>query len=107
MAFPFLLHSVSFYILSLRELIIGSFFFHSSRRPFCPATHWLAPDLDVESFARSVIAEEEQAMEADQHPTRPAAVSPRLGVLNYIPFVLPFEDRVEIFRQFVATDRQR
>ncbi|BGP20322.1 hypothetical protein JCM10213_002049 [Rhodosporidiobolus nylandii] len=33
-----------------------------------------------------------------------ALVSPRLGVLNNIPFVIPFETRLSIFRQFVASD---
>ncbi|KAI9246715.1 hypothetical protein BDA99DRAFT_592324 [Phascolomyces articulosus] len=32
---------------------------------------------------------------------------PRLGVLNNIPFVIPFEQRVEIFRMFVQNDRRR
>ncbi|GAA6025858.1 hypothetical protein JCM10207_003234 [Rhodosporidiobolus poonsookiae] len=36
-----------------------------------------------------------------------ALVSPRLGVLNNIPFVIPFETRVAIFRQFVASDYQK
>ncbi|KDE07226.1 hypothetical protein MVLG_02449 [Microbotryum lychnidis-dioicae p1A1 Lamole] len=34
-------------------------------------------------------------------------ISPRLGVLNNIPFVIPFETRVAIFRQFVQNDRIR
>lgn len=36
-----------------------------------------------------------------------AVISPRLGVLNNIPFVIPFEQRVEIFRMFVENDRRR
>ncbi|UZJ57310.1 hypothetical protein CBS101457_006630 [Exobasidium rhododendri] len=36
-----------------------------------------------------------------------AYLSPRLGVLNNIPFVIPFEVRVEIFHQFTALDYQR
>lgn len=31
-------------------------------------------------------------------------MSPRLGVLNNIPFAIPFEVRVSIFRQFVTAD---
>jgi ubiquitin-protein ligase E3 C len=31
-------------------------------------------------------------------------ISPRLGVLNNIPFAIPFETRVSIFRNFVAND---
>ena len=33
-----------------------------------------------------------------------AHLSPRLGILNNIPFAIPFETRVEIFRQFVCKD---
>ncbi|MCO5565556.1 hypothetical protein L7F22_019230 [Adiantum nelumboides] len=36
-----------------------------------------------------------------------AYLSPRLGVLNNIPFVIPFEVRVEIFHQFTALDYDR
>lgn len=34
-----------------------------------------------------------------------AELSPRLGVLNNIPFAIPFEARVKIFRAFIETDR--
>ena len=33
-----------------------------------------------------------------------AHLSPRLGVLNNIPFAVPFDVRVGIFRRFVAND---
>ena len=33
-----------------------------------------------------------------------ALLSPRLGVLNNIPFAIPFEVRVSIFRHFVEND---
>lgn len=33
-----------------------------------------------------------------------AALSPRLGVLNNIPFAIPFETRVSIFRTFIQND---
>ncbi|KAM0751833.1 HECT-domain-containing protein [Meredithblackwellia eburnea MCA 4105] len=36
-----------------------------------------------------------------------AFISPRLGVLNNIPFVIPFATRVAIFRQFIENDRRR
>lgn len=34
-----------------------------------------------------------------------ADLSPRLGVLNNIPFAIPFESRVKIFRSFIENDR--
>lgn len=36
-----------------------------------------------------------------------AYMSPRLGVLNNIPFAIPFEIRVSIFRNFVGNDMVR
>jgi ubiquitin-protein ligase E3 C len=34
-----------------------------------------------------------------------AELSPRLGVLNNIPFAIPFEARVKIFRVFIENDK--
>lgn len=92
----------------------------SSRRNFCPRDHWLIPDLDTENFSTEAVAEEfnlesEQQQEKNT-PLRPlrmlskgrlAVISPRLGLLNNIPFVIPFEQRVEIFRMFVNNDKKR
>lgn len=36
-----------------------------------------------------------------------ASLSPRLGVLNNIPFAIPFEVRVKIFRHFVFNDKRK
>ena len=33
-------------------------------------------------------------------------MSPRLGILNNIPFAIPFEVRVSIFRHFVVNDKK-
>jgi ubiquitin-protein ligase E3 C len=35
-----------------------------------------------------------------------AFLSPRLGVLNNIPFAIPFEARVNIFRSFILNDKR-
>ncbi|KAF7730412.1 hypothetical protein EC973_002218 [Apophysomyces ossiformis] len=85
-----------------------------SRRAFCPKDHWLIDGLDTEGFASEAIAEE-FSLEQD-HPERArgrqpskselANISPRLGLLNNIPFVIPFEHRVEIFRKFVENNRR-
>ncbi|KAF9567255.1 hypothetical protein EC968_003459 [Mortierella alpina] len=105
-----------------------------SRRSFCPKDHWLVSmPLDMSAFKRAVIHDEEvlSMQEQEEHdgddmamnevqPARGhrrtdrrqkssivARLSPRLGVLNNIPFVIRFEDRVSIFREFVSSDRQR
>ena len=70
----------------------------------------MTPEFDVSVFAKDVIREEEEAesvddIVVDKKPL--ASISPKLGILNNIPFVIPFEDRVKIFRQFVQNDLYR
>ncbi|RCI03085.1 hypothetical protein CU098_001743, partial [Rhizopus stolonifer] len=83
-----------------------------SRRSFCPTDHWLIPDLNTDNFSSAAVAEEFH-LESDLQENlrmskgRLAVISPRLGLLNNIPFVVPFEQRVEIFRQFIQNDKQR
>ncbi|GBE82990.1 HECT-domain-containing protein [Sparassis latifolia] len=80
-----------------------------SRRPFTPADHWLiTSQVDMTTFVQAAVFEERQI--AQPEGTRPlskrqvAYLSPRLGVLNNIPFAIPFETRVSIFRHFIAND---
>ncbi|CAA7268920.1 unnamed protein product [Cyclocybe aegerita] len=94
-----------------------------SRRPFVPPDHWLVTShLDVnsdgdmwKSFVDAAVIEERQlSLQDDSRRTRgPRAthqprltqiLTPRLGILNNIPFAIPFEVRVRIFREFVRAD---
>ncbi|KAG0174428.1 hypothetical protein DFQ30_004502 [Apophysomyces sp. BC1015] len=85
-----------------------------SRRMFCPKDHWLIDGLTTEGFASEVVAEEfslesnSSEHEQRRQPSRSklAVISPRLGLLNNIPFVIPFEHRVEIFRMLVENNRR-
>ena len=93
-------------------------YFHSSRKPFTPSDHWLVTShLDIGPFIEAAVFEERK-LAGDVPETaglrgRPisqrqvAFMSPRLGVLNNIPFAIPFEARVSIFRHFVANDMAR
>ncbi|KAG0341367.1 hypothetical protein BG004_006049 [Podila humilis] len=103
-----------------------------SRKRFCPKDHWLlSMPLNMHSFQQAVILDAESLSmeENEDEPARSASgdgdfraqrsinrrkessqlarLSPRLGVLNNIPFVIRFEDRVAIFRSFVESDRER
>ncbi|KAF8937444.1 hypothetical protein BGZ58_002708 [Dissophora ornata] len=106
-----------------------------SRKAFCPKDHWLlSMPLDVSEFKRAAIQDEEslshgqdlseadgeditmsnsdfvrgqRAINRRQRSSLVARLSPRLGILNNIPFVIRFEDRVAIFRAFVESDRER
>ncbi|KAH8087159.1 HECT-domain-containing protein [Cristinia sonorae] len=80
-----------------------------SRRPFVPPEHWLVTaELDMGPFIDAAIYEERHI--ENPEGSRPlskrqiAALSPRLGVLNNIPFAIPFETRVSIFRSFIQND---
>lgn len=60
--------------------------------------------LDLTAFKELVLQE-------DDDPT-PPSVKPAnrthcQAILNHIPFVIPFEVRVSIFRQWVRLDRER
>ncbi|RDB26515.1 hypothetical protein Hypma_005662 [Hypsizygus marmoreus] len=95
-----------------------------SRRPFVPPDHWLVTSqIDMQSFVEAAIFEEQQlsssptsspsptpALPSSRPSTRTytkrqlAYLSPRLGILNNIPFAIPFDVRVSIFRHFVLND---
>ena len=114
------------YFYPIRRLMPES----SSRKPFVPADHWLVTSqLDMNSFVEAAVyvscftfhfpfflhnpsfsLEEQQLSKHGSHHPRVlskrqiAAMSPRLGILNNIPFSIPFEVRVSIFQHFVMND---
>lgn len=88
----------------------------SSRKPFTPSDHWLVTSqLDIVPFIEAAVFEERKlsGLLPESNSVRGrimsqrqvALLSPRLGVLNNIPFAIPFEVRVSIFRHFVENDR--
>ncbi|PCH39963.1 HECT-domain-containing protein [Wolfiporia cocos MD-104 SS10] len=83
-----------------------------SRRPFTPPDHWLiTSQVDMVSFVDVAVMEERDLVQTDGARSlskrQLAYVSPRLGVLNSIPFAIPFEVRVSIFRSFIQNDKTR
>ncbi|THH16719.1 hypothetical protein EW146_g3984 [Bondarzewia mesenterica] len=80
-----------------------------SRKQFTPPGHWLvSSQIDLSSFIEAAIFEEQQLTQpVGSRPLTKRQISylsPRLGILNNIPFAIPFEVRVSIFRHFVAND---
>ncbi|KAF8148075.1 hypothetical protein B0H34DRAFT_803194 [Crassisporium funariophilum] len=85
-----------------------------SRKPFVPRDHWLVTSqLDMSSFVDAAVLEEQQISSSSTTPSsrllalskrQIASMSPRLGILNNIPFSIPFSVRVAIFRHFVLND---
>ncbi|PFH45540.1 hypothetical protein AMATHDRAFT_71617 [Amanita thiersii Skay4041] len=82
-----------------------------SRKSFVPADHWLvSSQIDMDSFIEAAIFEEQKLTDDDSvngllSKRQVAVMSPRLGILNNIPFAIPFEVRVSIFRHFVVNDK--
>ncbi|ROW03009.1 hypothetical protein VMCG_05725 [Cytospora schulzeri] len=100
-----------------------------SRRRFLPLDHWLMTSrFDMESFMSAVVTEDQRqreidedgstlqalrierlraAHQRDQRKRLLATVAPKLEVLRNMPFVIPFDTRVKIFREFVFLDKRR
>ncbi|KAG1784544.1 HECT-domain-containing protein [Suillus plorans] len=81
-----------------------------SRKPFMPENHWhISSQIDMNSFIDAAVFEEQQLDESSAPRTltkrQLSHFSPRLGVLNNIPFAVQFETRVLIFRRFVENDK--
>ncbi|KAI7863834.1 hypothetical protein BDF14DRAFT_1733311 [Spinellus fusiger] len=56
--------------------------------------------------ANDQLVEEETPFSGTRHSKgKLSVITPRLDLLNHLPFVIPFEYRVEIFRKFVENDR--
>ena len=86
----------------------------------------MIPTTEVQSFIQAAIFEEQQMSGNGEdregpspYPSRPslkpsrlvtkrqaAYLTPRLAVLNNIPFAIPFETRVSIFRSFILNDME-
>lgn len=83
----------------------------------------MTSQFDVQSFIQAAILDEQQLSENEEmeepslYAPRPsikpsrslskrqvAYLSPRIAVLNNIPFATPFEVRVSIFRKFILND---
>lgn len=73
-----------------------------------PEDDFLGPELNLVGESRTRHARAQMRLE--EHQKRASrkrylqAVAPRLEILQNMPFVIPFETRVQIFRNFVAQD---
>ncbi|KAL1867159.1 hypothetical protein VTK73DRAFT_4292 [Phialemonium thermophilum] len=66
--------------------------------------------LTITGQRQSRYARMEQLREQQKRAARErilAAINPKLEILRNMPFVIPFETRVQIFRQFVYLDKER
>jgi len=72
----------------------------------------MVSELDMEFFVQSVVMEEENLDEESnnrysQSLRQSKIFGPRQALLNNVPFLVPFETRVNVFRQYVNLDRQK
>ncbi|KAJ3255753.1 hypothetical protein HDU77_003522 [Chytriomyces hyalinus] len=106
-------HPILHTLTSLLEQIYS----RDSRRSFCPENHWIMiTDVEMESFIQLAIADTSDPSYEGGSPIRPSSSSanpirrlsfssPRQKILTHIPFVIPFEVRVKIFRAWINQDR--
>lgn len=95
--------------------LLEQLYLRDSRRSFCPASHWLMiNDFDMDNFIQYAIAD----MDDEEDPTLAALaaspigasramVEPRQAILDHMPFVIPFNSRVKIMREWIRRDRER
>ncbi|TPX33541.1 hypothetical protein SeMB42_g07460 [Synchytrium endobioticum] len=87
---------------SLFTQLLFSIHSRDSRRPFTPPNHWLAAlEIDLPSFVAAAVSEDTTDLSSRQM----RVIGARQAILNNIPFVIPFENRVTIFRQYISNDR--
>lgn len=110
---------------SIATQCIIKIYLRDSRKPFLPEGHWLMMSESADTFISAVNAEEEEKDEDNGYamPSRRGIhaetrlykrvvgkanfTTPRLNILRNVPFFIPFETRVEIFRGFIDRDRDR
>lgn len=100
-------------------------YLRDSRKPFLPEGHWLMMSESADTFISAVQSEEDEKDDVDwTPPSRRRGIraetrlykrvvgktnfaTPRLNILRNVPFFIPFETRVAIFRGFIERDRER
>ncbi|CAE6463079.1 unnamed protein product [Rhizoctonia solani] len=99
--------------------LLQSISLRDSRRKFTPEGHWLMVDAsDAQHIRAAALFEDEEASNSEtplptsrsgyvtSRTTRAqlASLSPRSKILTHIPFSIPFDVRVQVFRQYVTND---
>ncbi|OLL25278.1 putative E3 ubiquitin protein ligase [Neolecta irregularis DAH-3] len=83
----------------------------SSRRRFLPPDHWLLIGHDLRGFLDAVILEYRRTAleQTDEMATeyKTEIITPRLNILRNIPFLVPFDTRIEVLQTFISLDKER
>lgn len=82
--------------------------FNSARRPYCPPQLWNLPTYVTVPTIREDIVEFFEDYEEDEHnPDRTPPHRDFLSIMHSIPFIIPFDKRVNLFRQLIYQDKFR
>ncbi|KAJ3355744.1 hypothetical protein HDU83_002749 [Entophlyctis luteolus] len=95
------------HILNTFAALSEQIYSRDSRTRFCPQNHWeMTSELDIHSFVRAAIADSDPIVTSKSPIRSVISTSPRQQVLKHIPYVIPFEVRVKIFREWIRRDRE-
>lgn len=74
-----------------------------SRRQFCPEGHWLSHRVNIDPAQMKIdgFLNEEGNVEG----VLSSSTARNMAILQYIPFVVPFKDRVKLLQRIVAKNR--
>jgi len=99
-------------------------YLRDSRKRFLPDGHWWMKIESADTFIAAVQSEEAEKEDDESPPQTRRGIraetrlykrvvgktnfaTPRLNILRNVPFFIPFETRVEIFRGFIERDREK
>jgi ubiquitin-protein ligase E3 C len=103
-SFPFEQVYDNTYKLTILTKWMSFIFTRDSLSPFCESGHWLFHIPDLRNLLDAIPTFE--LLEADVSTLNGIKIVRLKQILDMIPFVIPFEERVYLFRKHVQLDRQ-
>ncbi|RHX97015.1 hypothetical protein DYB25_001454, partial [Aphanomyces astaci] len=84
-------HPFGEYAVESATRLLQSLYNRCARRPFCNVTSWVVGDLDGDDVVERVLYDDQKAV----------------ALLQHMPYLLPYADRVRLFQALVKLDRDR
>ncbi|XP_067028528.1 ubiquitin-protein ligase E3C-like [Acropora muricata] len=80
-----------------------------SRRQFCAEGHWLSHKIAIDPAQMSIdgFLNQEDTVDGVIEAGMSSATARNMSILQHIPFVVPFKDRVKLLQRIIATNRGR
>ncbi|XP_032221291.2 ubiquitin-protein ligase E3C [Nematostella vectensis] len=93
----------------LREVthLVEQLHSRDTRRQFCPDDHWLSPKIHIDPNQMRIdgFFDEEGTVEGIVPLGMSSATARSMSILQHIPFVVPFKDRVKLLQRIINEDR--